>query len=74
MIYDKKIKRKQAKSNKKKVQKAFKSLVTEISKVPTKCVICEEKFDTKSNYHLDNWKVQVSDVGIKMTCDKCFNV
>ena len=42
-----------------------------ISSIPSTCVHCDSKFDSKNDDHLDRWKMSMSDSGVILECDQC---
>lgn len=65
------IKRKKELAVKKEAKKKTQSALNELASMPDKCSMCADVFDVKNDFHLDNWTINISDVGMQMFCDKC---
>ena len=46
-------------------------ILNELVSMPDACHTCGTAFDSKSDFCLDNWIVNVSDSEIRMFCDMC---
>lgn len=67
------IERKQKAKKNKESKKALKKIEETIGRAPDSCSECQKEFNPKLDAHLDSWMVRVSDTGVLMFCDTCYD-
>ena len=71
MSQKRKIRRKAEQKAIKKAKKQTKKAINQLASMPNKCSACSALFDVKNDFHLDNWTITVTDLGIRMLCNTC---
>ena len=71
MSQNRKIRRRAEKKAIKEAKKQTKKAMNQLAEMPNKCSACSLPFDIKNDFHLDNWTITVTDLGIRMLCNTC---